>query len=279
MILWIHPPADLLGSNDTIVTETDLLEIEYWFRRYARSFATADLSVKPVLRLKEDHCVRVAHGMRKLAAALKLDGEEVHAAALSGLLHDVGRFEQYTRYGTFVDAKSVNHAELGVQVLMSAKLLDRFTRPVRERILDAVRFHNRAAVPEGLSEEGSRLACMVRDADKLDIWHIVTAYYESPDKTRINAIDLDLSDSDRISPEVAHAAESGALCDVKELRSINDFKVLQMTWIYDVNYTPAFREIAQRRFMERIRDALPRTALVARICRSVRRHLDDGLRR
>jgi hypothetical protein len=50
-----------------------------------------------------------------------------------------------------------------------------------------------------------------------------------------------------------------------------------MTWIYDVNFTATFREIARRRFMERIRDALPRTALVESIYRSIRRHLDAGL--
>jgi putative nucleotidyltransferase with HDIG domain len=260
-----------------MVIETDVLEIECWYRKYTRSFSSADSSVGPALRLKEDHCVRVAHGMGKLAAALNLNGEEMRVAVLAGLLHDIGRFEQYARYKTFVDANSVNHAGLGVQVLTSAKLLERFTQPVRGRILDAVRFHNRGAIPDGLSEEGLRLARMVRDADKLDIWHINTAYYESPDKARINAIDLDLSDSDRISPAVAHAAHSGALCDVKELQSINDYKVLQMTWIYDVNFTATFKEIAQQRFMERIRDTLPRTALVESIYRSIRRHLDDGL--
>jgi hypothetical protein len=216
--------------------------------------------------------------MRKLAAALNLDSEELRVAAIAGLLHDIGRFEQYACYRTFIDAKSLNHAELAVQVLTSAKLLERFTQPVRERILNAVRVHNRAAIPDGLSEEGSRLARMVRDADKLDIWHIVTAHYETPGRAGTNAIDLDLSDSDQISPAVARAAHSGALCDLKELHSINDFKVLQMACIYDVNFAATFREIAQRRFMERIRDALPRTALVESIYCSVRRHLDDGLR-
>jgi putative nucleotidyltransferase with HDIG domain len=261
-----------------MVTETDVLEIECWYRDYTRSFSSAESSVEPALRLKEEHCVRVAHGMRKLAAALSLDSEEVRVAAIAGLLHDIGRFEQYVRYRTFVDAKSLNHAELGAQILTSAKLLERLTQPVRERILDAVRFHNRAAIPDGLSEEGSRLARMVRDADKLDIWHIVTAYYETPGRAGTNAINLDLSDNDQISPAVARAAHSGALCDLKELRSINDFKVLQMACIYDVNFAATFREIARRRFMERIRDALPRIALVESIYCSVRRHLDNGLR-
>jgi putative nucleotidyltransferase with HDIG domain len=260
-----------------MVTEIDVLDIQCWYRNYTRSFLSSDLSVEPALRLKEEHCVRVASGMRTLAAALNLDREEVRVAVLAGLLHDIGRFEQFVKYKTFIDAKSVNHAELGAQILASARLLDRFTQPVQERILDSVRFHNRAAIPEGLSAEGLRLARMLRDADKLDIWHVLTAFYEKPDSARIDALDLDLSDDDQISTAVAQAAETGALCDVKELRTINDFKVLQMAWIYDVNFTATFREIEQRRFMERIRDTLPRTALVESIYRSVRRHLSDRL--
>ena len=33
------------------------------------------------------------------------------------MLHDVGRFEQLRRFGTFDDSKSIDHARAGVQVL------------------------------------------------------------------------------------------------------------------------------------------------------------------
>ena len=36
---------------------------------------------------------------------------------LTGLLHDVGRFEQLRRYGTFIDAQSIDHAEFGADRL------------------------------------------------------------------------------------------------------------------------------------------------------------------
>jgi 7,8-dihydropterin-6-yl-methyl-4-(beta-D-ribofuranosyl)aminobenzene 5'-phosphate synthase len=92
-----------------MVSETDVLEIECWYRDYARSFSSADSSVEPALRLKEEHSIRVVHGMRKLAAALSLDSEEVRVAAIAGLLHDIGRFEPYAHHRTFVDAKSLSH--------------------------------------------------------------------------------------------------------------------------------------------------------------------------
>jgi len=88
-----------------------------WYRRYARSFISEDSSAGQALRLKEAHGIRVSREMRDLAAALKLNPAVKDIAVLAGLLHDIGRFEQYTRYGTFVDAKSVNHGDLGVRVL------------------------------------------------------------------------------------------------------------------------------------------------------------------
>ncbi|MFR4260247.1 HD domain-containing protein [Gemmiger formicilis] len=36
---------------------------------------------------------------------------------LSGMLHDVGRFEQLRRYNTFIDTQSINHAALSASVL------------------------------------------------------------------------------------------------------------------------------------------------------------------
>ena len=38
-------------------------------------------------------------------------------AWLTGLLHDVGRFEQQRVYGTFTDADSIDHAKYGARIL------------------------------------------------------------------------------------------------------------------------------------------------------------------
>ena len=41
-----------------------------------------------------------------------MDAADVDLAWLLGMLHDVGRFEQLRRYGTFIDADSTDHAQL-----------------------------------------------------------------------------------------------------------------------------------------------------------------------
>ena len=85
------------------------------FERYVERFDPQD----PKIALKVEHTWRVADLAEKIARSL-LEGaspEYVDLAWLLGLLHDVGRFEQVRRYGTFNDAASTSHAALGARVL------------------------------------------------------------------------------------------------------------------------------------------------------------------
>ena len=78
------------------------------FADYAAHYNAADAKVK----LKIDHTYRVAALCARIAQSLALPPEDVDLAWLSGILHDVGRFEQLRRYNTFIDAQSVSHAAL-----------------------------------------------------------------------------------------------------------------------------------------------------------------------
>ena len=55
---------------------------------------------------------------------LNLKEKDLILAQTMALLHDIGRFEQYAKYRTFVDKDSVNHAELSVKVIDSNNILE-----------------------------------------------------------------------------------------------------------------------------------------------------------
>ena len=63
-------------------------------------------SSRDMIRLKIEHTYRVCGLCQQIARSLDLPEEEVDIAWLTGLLHDVGRFEQQRVYGTFTDAGS-----------------------------------------------------------------------------------------------------------------------------------------------------------------------------
>lgn len=69
------------------------------FESYTAKYNAQD----PKIQLKILHTYRVASLCERIAESLSLSKEECTLAWLCGMLHDVGRFEQIRRYGTFSD--------------------------------------------------------------------------------------------------------------------------------------------------------------------------------
>lgn len=106
---------------------------------------------------------------------------------------------------------------------------------------------------------------LLRDADKLDIFNVVTSYYGAGPGEKSNAIELDLPDSPVISDDILASLQNGKMIRMQQLKSLNDFKLLQMAWIYDINFQPAFQVIQERSYLKKIRDALPASARIDQI--------------
>ena len=136
---------------------------------------------------KVTHTLRVAKNCRQIAESLHLDGEAVGFAWLLGLLHDIGRFEQVRRYGTFIDAVSLDHAEFGADLLFKEELIRKFpaetlTEEQLSILETAIRLHNKLALPEELNERTLLFCNIIRDADKVDIFRVIC---EMPFEQRI----------------------------------------------------------------------------------------------
>lgn len=137
------------------------------FGEYTNKYDVTDEKVK----LKIDHTYRVCALCERIARESGFDADEIDIAWLTGLLHDVGRFEQLKRYGTFVDAQSIDHAEFGADILFKeGKIRDYAKDASEDELLEkAVRCHSAYRVPENYTQRERRFADLLRDADKIDI--------------------------------------------------------------------------------------------------------------
>ena len=140
-----------------------------------------------MIRHKVEHTLRVAGNCERIAKNLGMNGEDVALAWFLGLLHDIGRFEQVRRFGTFIDSVSVDHAEFGADLLFRDGLIMDFAGedfPEKEKALleTAIRQHNKLTLPEKLAERTRRFCEIIRDADKADIFRVVA---ELPFEERI----------------------------------------------------------------------------------------------
>ncbi|MDD3566474.1 MAG: hypothetical protein PHN90_12495, partial [Methanothrix sp.] len=63
-----------------------------------------------------------------------------------------------------------------------------------------------------------------------------------------------------------------------DVKGLNDFKLLQASWIFDLNYWPALLAVRERGYLDRAREVLPRTEEVDRIIDLLRARLDERIR-
>ena len=252
-----------------------LSTLKTWFSDYVETFRSGDQEQDRNIDLKDEHTRRVCTEILDIGRSLRLNLEDLFLAELTALFHDVGRFEQYARYGTFSDRKSEDHAKLGVKILRKYDVLKGLDPSTRELILKVISYHNRVEIPEGETEACVFFAKLLRDADKLDIWRVVTDYYRQVDGLRNGTIELGLPDGPEISDEVCADLKAGKIVRMRSMKTLNDFKLLQMAWIYDVNFPRTFEILRERGYMEMIRDALPQSEKVLEMYATIRSYLEE----
>lgn len=234
-----------------------LLQLHQWFQGYVESFG--DLSAEDLrnIHLKHDHTLRVMACMDKLTAGEALPENQRLLAAAIALLHDVGRFLQYRRWRTFRDSESENHARLSCEVIRSEALLKDL--PVDEQLLieEAVRFHNLLHLPDNFQSPTNLFMRLIRDADKLDIWHVFLEYYHQPPEQQASAVGLGFPDLPTVTPACLEALLAGQVVKLDQARVLNDFKLLQLSWVYDLQFDTTRKLLLKRNYIPQLAATLP----------------------
>lgn len=237
------------------------IHLEQWFADYVGAFINGGAEVD-IPRIKRDHCRRVAEDMQGIAGELDLTDDEVRTARILGLLHDVGRFTQYARFRTLRDDRSVNHGQAGVQVLEGAQVLSVCEPADREIIMTGIGCHNRQKVPEALDAGVRRFVLMIRDADKLDIMQTLYQAWKSDEIRNLPELILEINLEGPVSSNALDDIRARRSVAYKNIKSMADLFLTQISWVYDLHHRPTCRRLVQRRLLEHAAEALPQDAAV-----------------
>ena len=240
-----------------IIDQIKLAEVKKWFTGYVYTFKFVDQGIQQNIDLKVDHTIRVCKEILNIGEQLGLNEDELRLAEIIALLHDIGRFEQISRYQTFMDSKSVDHAELGIKILKHFKVLSQFDDSIKELIYCSVKYHSKPSLPDDETEACMFFCKLIRDADKLDILNVVTEYYHRKAGEKNGSIVLELPDTPGISEIVYRNLMNRSIVNIENVANLNDFKLLQAGWIFDINFQPALDCIRKRGYIEMIREVLP----------------------
>ena len=258
------------------IEQKNVKVLKSWFTKYVQTFINGDKECKRNVSLKAEHTERVCNEILHLGEKLELNRHELRLAEIIALFHDVGRFEQYVRYKTFVDRQSEDHAELGIKLMKRYNVFNEFDKHTKNLIFRTIRYHNRASLPQNETELCMFFTKLLRDADKLDIWRVVIEYYHRNGGRRNGAIELGLPDTPGISEHVYQDIMNKRIVDVNHIKNLNDFKVLQMGWVFDINFEPTLHSVRSRCYLEMIREVLPETDKIQEIFNVTQRHIDHN---
>lgn len=151
----------------------DREELLFRFKEYTDRYDIND----PKIRLKVEHTYRVADFSERIARSIAdeymLNDKDIELAWTIGMLHDIGRFEQVRRYGTFWDADSVNHAEFGADIIFGNEINGFKVELDEPRTVEAaIRNHNRLRISDEVTDREMVFCKIIRDADKIDILRV-----------------------------------------------------------------------------------------------------------
>ena len=226
-----------------------------WFLDYVGDFYGDDEFANAHYEMKEKHSLRVCTEMQLLSRNLGLVENLQRIAEAIALFHDLGRFKQFAKYRTFNDNKTASHCVLGLEVLRDTNVLSEVEPYEKQLIEKVVEYHGLKELPGNLDGDCLLFARLIRDADKLDVYYVVVNYYkqyrENPEEFML---EMEFPNSQGYTREVVEAVLDGRCVDYSELRNWNDMKLLQLGWVYDVNFGVTLREIKKRNFLKMIVD-------------------------
>jgi putative nucleotidyltransferase with HDIG domain len=240
-----------------------MLDLKYfynWFDNYVKSFYSNDEFVQENIKLKEEHTKRVCSNAVMISKDLKLTEIDKNIIELSALFHDIGRFEQFRVYKTFNDNISENHALLGVRILKDEAVLEKLHLKIQEYIVKAIEYHNKFKIPENEKDKKTILfAKIIRDADKLDIYKVVTDYYKEAEDKKNTAIELGMPSTNGYSKELIIDILHHRNSSNKYIRNRNDIRLIKLSWIFDINFNVSLKFIVKKLYIEKTLESIPKT--------------------
>lgn len=249
-----------------------------WFSDYVAGFYGNNEFVNTHIKMKEEHTLRTCKEMIYLAEQLNLSDDQKRIAEVIALFHDIGRFEQFVKYQTYNDTRSINHGLLGLDIIRHRRVLSDLDKEERELIEKAIECHGAKELPKDLDGQCLLFSKLIRDADKIDVLYVVTGYYkqyrENPEGFNI---EMEFPDEPGYSNEVVEKVLHGRRIAYSELRTLNDMKLCLLGWVYDVNYPAALKRIRQRKFLEMLIDLLPKTSDIEQVKEKVFAYVDSRI--
>ncbi|MBN2212984.1 MAG: HD domain-containing protein [Bacteroidales bacterium] len=229
-----------------------IAHLTFRFNALAGSYLSDDTLCNSHIEIKRVHTLMVCEEIKSLAEETGLSTEKARLAYIIALFHDIGRFRQFQQYRTFDDSRSVNHAALSVDIIKSDGFLEHIPETFHELIFQTILNHNIPFVDGYENSETELFTKLLRDADKLDILRVITS-----DDLRHVLEWEEKTDSYRVPDTILQRFRDHQIVTLDLVRSVNDLRMVRISWIFDINFSLTIQKIKERKYLEKLFGLIP----------------------
>ncbi len=225
------------------------MNIEKAKNEFTRFVSQYDLENSKIKR-KFGHSYRVMDIAGEIAKSIDLIDEDIELARLIGLLHDIGRFEQEMIYKTFRDHESIDHGDLGEEILKKNQYIRNYIDEDKydNIIFKAIKNHNKFKIEDSLSEKELLFSKIIRDADKLDI------FFEGAEMFWTKSEEIEEVNNSKITEKVINDFYNNSLIDRKDIETKVDGILSFIGFLFDINFKYDFEILKKEDYINRILD-------------------------
>ncbi|WP_421918697.1 HD domain-containing protein [Marinifilum sp.] len=267
----------MLFFNSNHVNQEIYENIECWFINYTKHFYSKKEEIQLNLDLQKNHSFNTVEIISDLSTLFEFNETDTLTAKAIALLHDIGRFIQLSKFGTFAESDQLNHCDLGISILEKENVLSDLNEDTIAIILECIRFHDIEELPKSINKNAMDYLKILRDADRIDVLNIVSNYYSECKIGTNKRLELELSNKPEISQKVYKSILAEKVVNKKDINSINELKIHQMSWVFDLNYQMSFQIVSQKNYLKKIYESLPKKDEVIDMYRQMKIYLENNL--
>jgi len=218
------------------------------------------------LNRKKEHSYRVAKFAVRIAKSLGFSEYDIFIVNIMALFHDIGRFEQFRKYGTYDDLITENHALLSLNAIDESKVLSEIKVQDINLIRKCIFWHNEAKIPENITERERLYAGILRDADKLDFIKAMIDIIPNLPKDEQKVFYTNKPGEEVISENVYNKIMGKQIVLNCELKTKLDKQVRAIGYITsDMKNKESFKIALENNYLEKIYEMLPKQEQVTNI--------------
>jgi hypothetical protein len=131
------------------------------------------------------------------------------------------------------------------------------TESERHILQRAIWHHNKYDILECEEPDILLFSRLIRDADKLDIFRVITKYFCKREQHPNSALDFGLSEGDGFSGAAVEDILNCRMVKIDNLGNLNDMRLMYLSWAFDLNFPVTVSCVLEETYLDMLLNSLP----------------------